>query len=327
MDDIMKALILEDTKKIKLVNIPKPKCNNNEAIIEVAYCSVCRTDAKMWIQGQRDLVLPRVLGHEICGQKSDSNERFIVWPAKKCGKCYYCKNGKENLCNNIQVIGFHKDGGFAQYIKVPKESLIKVPDNLPSEIACMTELMSSGINALEQVDLKKNQKVLIFGGGPAGLLLGLACKYFGAESLIVENNQAKINLSQAFCKKANIAIAQNALGSFDVAINAAPDPKTLLDGITKLSKSRKYCIYSGFIKNISIPTDLLNEVHYKQLTVTGAYGSTKNQMCTALKIFQSNLENIKLLIHKIIRLEEVPSVFPEILSGQALKYVVDLHKH
>jgi len=233
----------------------------------------------------------------------------------------------ENLCSNIQVIGFHRDGGFAQYIKVPKTSLIKIPKTVPAEIASMTELMSSGINAIEQINLQKNQKALIYGAGPAGLLLGLACKYFGVEPFIVEKNPEKIKLLAQFCKKTDIKISNTApLDNFDAAINAAPDPNTLLDGILKLKSGGKYCIYSGLTKKVSIPTDLLNEVHYRQLTIVGAYGSTKRQMETALKILENNTETVRLLIQKIITLEEVPLVLPEILQGKALKYVVNLQK-
>ena len=323
----MKALILEGTEKIHITDIEIPSCNDTETLLKVKYCSVCRTDAKMWFQGQRDLVLPRVLGHEICGQKTDSDEQYIVWPASVCNSCRYCKSGTENLCGNIQVIGFHRDGGFAQYIKAPADSLIKKPENVPGEIACMTELLSSGVNAIEQVDLQKGQKALIFGGGPAGLLLTLACKHYGAQPFIVENNPEKIEKAVRFCRKADIQIAGAAPDyKFDAAINAAPDPNAFSEGIEKLTPGGKYCIYSGFTKNVDIPVNLLNEVHYRQLTVTGAYGSTKRQMETALNIIERNTQTVGLLIEKIISLETVPSVLTEIWQGRALKYVVDLQR-
>ncbi|MDR1992342.1 MAG: alcohol dehydrogenase catalytic domain-containing protein [Nitrososphaerota archaeon] len=321
----MKALILEKIKEIHLTTIKIPDCNNTETLLKVTHCSICRSDAKMWFQGQRDLILPRILGHEICGQKLDSTEKFIVWPASTCNTCHNCKNGVENLCSNIQVIGFHRDGGFAQYLKVPKQSLIKVPKNIPPEIACMTELLSSAINAIEQVNLQKNQTVLIFGGGPAGLMLGLACKYFSAKPLIVEKNSEKLKQDTPFCKKTKINFSDTAgSDTFDVVINAAPDPDTLIEGISKLNSGGKYCLFSGFTKNIEIPINLLNEVHYRQLTLVGAYGSTKRQMRIALNILKNNIQTISLLIHKIITLDDVPLVLPEILHGQTLKYVVDL---
>jgi len=173
--------------------------------------------------------------------------------------------------------------------------------------------------------LQKNQKVLIFGGGSAGLLLGLVCRYFGAEPYIVENNPEKLETVRFFCEKAGIHLSNTVVfDNFDVVINAAPDPNTLFEGLLKLKAGGKYCLYSGFTKNVNLPSDLLNEAHYRQLSIVGAYGSTKRQMMRALKILEDNIQTVGLLIHKIITLENVPSVLPEVLQGQTLKYIVNL---
>ena len=327
----MRALILDDIQKIRITDNAIPECDDTEILLNVSHCSVCRTDAKMWFQGQRDLVLPRIPGHEISGYTPDSGERYIVWPAKVCHHCYYCKNGMENLCENIHIIGFHRDGGFAEYVKVPKTSLIPIPSTMPAEIACMTELLASGINAIEQAGVQKGHNVLIFGGGPAGLLLGMACKHFGAYPFIVENNPLKLRLTMPFCEAADMGISANANSErYDSVINAAPDPKTFIDGIGVLRAGGTYCLYSGFIKDetvqASVLVNLLNEVHYRQLTVIGAYGCAKRHMETALNIMEQHVKTVTLLVPKIISLTQVPSVLPEILSGHALKYVVDMQK-
>jgi threonine dehydrogenase-like Zn-dependent dehydrogenase len=324
----MKALVLEEINNLRIVDREMPVCGEAEVLLKVSYCSVCRTDAKMWFQGQRDLVLPRVLGHEICGHPLDSERHYVVWPANACKKCSHCRAGVENLCDSIEVMGFHRDGGLAQYIKVPKESLIEVPKTVPPEIACMTELLSAAVNAVEQVALQKSQKVLIFGGGPAGLMLGLACKFFGADSFVIEKDPEKREKVKIFCKKADIHLSESdaTFEGVDVVINASPDPNLLPEGLMRLKPGGKFCLFSGFTRNVNFPSDLLNEAHYKQLTIIGAYGSTKRQMEIALKILEANVQTIRLLIQKIINLESVPLVLPEIWQGQALKYVVDLQK-
>ena len=62
--------------------------------LKVLYCAICRTDAKIWNEGHRDLILPRVPGHEIAA--IDENEqRFVIWPGTSCNKCRYCRTGRE----------------------------------------------------------------------------------------------------------------------------------------------------------------------------------------------------------------------------------------
>ncbi len=97
---------------------PAPQEKDNHVVLEVACCAICRTDAKMWNQGHRDLALPRVPGHEIAGF-DNSGKLFTVWPGQACGQCRYCREGRENLCEDMRIIGFHSDGGFARFVSVP----------------------------------------------------------------------------------------------------------------------------------------------------------------------------------------------------------------
>lgn len=84
---------------------------DDRVFLKVICCAICRTDAKMWRSGHRDLVLPRVLGHEIAGIDPASGQLYAVWPGQVCGTCDYCRTGRENLCEEMQIIGFHTDGG------------------------------------------------------------------------------------------------------------------------------------------------------------------------------------------------------------------------
>ncbi len=93
--------------------------------MEVMYCGICRTDVKLWEKGHRDLILPRIPGHEIVGREKDKQEIYVVWPGDCCEKCNFCRAGRENLCDNIKIIGFHRDGGFAQFVSVPKKKSYK----------------------------------------------------------------------------------------------------------------------------------------------------------------------------------------------------------
>src|SRR3989339_794756 len=130
-------------------------------LTDVLCCAVCRTDAKMWEQGHRDLVFPRVLGHEMV-VRDETGERFMVWPGKSCGVCAFCRTGKENLCERMEITGFHTDGGFAHRALLPRDSLIPLPDSLPSRIACFAEPVGCVINAFEKLTAKTGDRLLVY---------------------------------------------------------------------------------------------------------------------------------------------------------------------
>jgi D-arabinose 1-dehydrogenase-like Zn-dependent alcohol dehydrogenase len=320
----MKALRLQETSLLSFEETLLPQPGINEALIKVSHCAICRTDAKAWRYGQRDLVLPRVLGHEICGTGENTGKRYIVWPGKSCGLCPHCLCGAENLCPDMQILGFHRDGGFAEYAVVPQSSLIPVPESLPGHIACLAELLACGINALDRSHLSSSNSVLIFGGGPAGLLLALAARTKGAQPFILEKNHKKLQRSEDFRKCVGIdAATACAMPRADVAVNAAPSLDAFLQGLTKLNAGGCFCLFSGFSETEPIPVALLNEIHYRQLKVVGAYGCTHGQMQEALTILNGQQNNVALLIEDRITLDHVPYALEEVLTGERLKYVVE----
>ena len=321
----MKSLILEKIDCLNYQKTPIPVAGSDEILLKVTHCAVCRTDAKMWKMGQRDLVLPRILGHEICGYEMDGQKRFVAWPGKACGTCVQCKQGTENLCETMKVTGFHKNGGFAEYVTVPESSLISIPDELPGNIAALAEPLACAINALEMINVTAGSKVLIYGAGTAGLLIALAVKEKNANPFIAEINSVKIERSKKFQDKTGIKAAQefNQM-KFEFVINAASSVDTFLNGVRMLKSGGGFCLFSGFTDSRSISADLINEIHYLQLKVTGAYGCTRRQIKEAVKILTKQQDKVDLLIEEYLNLEQVPSVLPKILSGEYLKFIIEL---
>jgi L-iditol 2-dehydrogenase len=320
----MKALSLERPGILQLRDISPPEPDIGELRLRVTHCAICRTDAKMWRQGHRDLLLPRVLGHEICAVRNETGDRFIIWPGQSCGKCPQCRRGAENLCPHIRIMGFHRDGGFAEAVTVPQGSLIPVPDNVAGDLACLAEPLACCLNALQQAQLSSGKQVLIYGGGPVGLMMALVARELGAEPLILENNPLRVRQSEAFRMRFGLnAVSQCAGSDFDLVVNACASLDAFRQGLAKLASGGCFCLFSGFSTQGEVPASLLNEMHYRQLKVVGAYGCTHRQMAHSLRIIQAHGEALELLIEEHILLEEVSSALPRILFGQTLKVVVD----
>jgi len=291
--------------------------------VRVLCCAICRTDAKMWSEGHRDLVLPRVPGHEMV-VVGEQQGRYVVWPGDCCGSCRYCRAGRENLCEAMQIAGFHRDGGFADRVIVPQSSLIPIPKTLQTVIACLAEPLGCVLHALEIGGIGVNDRVLIYGGGTLGLLTALAAKTVGARPVVIEKNPDKIRLAAGFLDKTKIVCLTNTdENAFDLAINACPDETAFKQGLTRLDKGGRFLFFSGLTKNRMLATGLLDRVHYREIILSGSYGLTRENMRRAVYLLENHQGALKHLIEAVVPPEKAPELMPRVLAGDGFKYVLD----
>ena len=168
----MQAVVIREVGAFELTDLPVPEPGPGEALIRVSVTGLCRTDLKIVRHGHRDLTLPRVPGEEVVGEivrlgpegrrgaarpaaqaapatSFAPGDRVYVYPGVWCGECPSCRRGAENLCRQMRIMGFHRDGGFAEYVAAPLQSLIRVPAGLGDEEAVFAEPLSCCLNALE----------------------------------------------------------------------------------------------------------------------------------------------------------------------------------
>ncbi len=293
-------------------------------VLKVVCCAICRTDAKMWRQGHRDLVLPRVLGHEIAGIDASTGRLYTVWPGQVCGTCRYCLGGRENLCEEMRIIGFHSDGGFARTVNVSRQSLIPVEAGLDPRLVTFAEPVACVLNGLSRLQPEAGERTIVYGGGVVGMIAALVLRERGCEVTVIEKSAEKIASLQAFCDKNLVALAKDTTAAdFDLAINCCASHIAFSLCISKLCKGGRLSYFSGLDKNEEIGTSLLNLVHYKELQVFGSYGPKREDMVSAVAFCVRQEANLASLIERVIHPLEVESVLPRILSGNTLKYIVD----
>jgi nicotinate-nucleotide--dimethylbenzimidazole phosphoribosyltransferase len=292
--------------------------------LEVKFCAICRTDAKMWRDGHRDLVLPRVLGHELVCQDPDNGLHYVVWPGQTCGDCRYCRTGRENLCETMKIIGFHSDGGFSSSILVPEASLVPVVDSPQLALSTFAEPVGCLLNIFSRLHPQAGEHAVIIGGGVLGMLAALLLQRAECRVTVIEQNEEKLHRLAQFAKVAGFGLGKESMAAeFDLALNCCDSPRGFAQGVAKLGKGGRLGFFSGLKKNGELNTNLLNLIHYRELAVFGSYGPRYRDMVQAARFCEENQE-VGLLVEAIIGLEEVESVLPRILSGHALKYIVTL---
>ncbi len=344
----MKAAFLNKIGNFILTDIKKPKCGPNDILIKVKACAICQTDIKMINCGHRDLVLPRILGHEISGIISDlgSNvknfkvgEKVQIYPGISCGLCKYCINGYQNMCNNISIIGFHHNGGFAEYLILPFKAINSgciniIPDNLTFEEASLSEPIACCINALEAADFKPGENIIIWGSGFMGLLFIQLFKAYGASKVIaVDKNNERFAASKKFGADhfVNSAyedvfqeIEEFLIGDgADLIIIACSNIEEPNRIIKLLSKRGRIVFFSGIKEsenNIFIDHNL---IHYKELKIVGSYGCTSRQNVLALHLLSTGKIKVKDLIAHCINIDQIEYGIKMALDSKGMKVIVN----
>jgi D-arabinose 1-dehydrogenase-like Zn-dependent alcohol dehydrogenase len=306
---------------------PPPAAAPDRVRLKVSYCGVCRTDAKMWREGHRDLLLPRVPGHEIVA-RDEQGYPFAIWPGTACGTCRHCRRGRENLCDEMRIMGFHFDGGFSHDLLAPISALVPVPKEIPLHLACFAEPVGCVLNALEHLHLQQGERLLIVGGGTLGMITALAAGSLGATCRVVEKSAANIQFAQPFLRAIQAACVtpdrQEGRG-FDAAITTCPDPLALVHAIDCLGKGGRLAFFSGLPgkRSMTMDTDLFNRIHYRELSVFGAYGLARRHMAQALAIIAQHPVCFDMLVEAIVPPDTLPDILPRVLAGGVFRFILD----
>jgi threonine dehydrogenase-like Zn-dependent dehydrogenase len=213
----------------------------------------------------------------------------------------------------------------AEYAYVQPESLIPVPEELTPEIAVFTEPAASTINALAKIGLQKKQNLLIVGGGTCGLIAAAAAAESTSCSVtVLEKQQHKAMKAARPAKDGGFRIVTRLRENemFDAALNACSSSEAFSTALNHTKTAGTIAFYSGLEKNIPIPAHLLNEIHYRQLTIHGAYGCTKKQMRKALCLIKSKPDFFHSVTEKFINIEETPKILKKVLSGNFYRFII-----
>jgi (R,R)-butanediol dehydrogenase / meso-butanediol dehydrogenase / diacetyl reductase len=199
----MRASFYEGPGRFATGSVPVPSPTPGEALLRVRRVGICGTDLHIF-QGHLDHRVPRggVIGHEtfaeIVEAPKDSGfaagDRVVVEPVVRCGTCRACRMGATYLCYQLKVLGVDLPGGMREYYPVTTDHLLKVPDTLSDDAAAVIEPLAVATHDVTRAGIKRGDRVLVFGGGPIGTLIGLVCRERGAEVVVAEINDFRLGL-------------------------------------------------------------------------------------------------------------------------------------
>jgi L-iditol 2-dehydrogenase len=333
----MTAAVFQSPKSITIESVPINQTSDGSVTLKILSCAVCGYDVRVYNQGHTKVHPPIILGHEICAETLQplngggnstpipEGTRVAISPLVPCLKCYYCLNGKFNLCNDLSEIGSSINGGFAEYIKIPRnnlliEGIVPVPENISDEEAALIEPLACCLNAHSKFrSTAENNYVIIIGDGPIGMFHLQISKLFGAKTFLIGKIPSRIELAkqlgadQTFVNKSMegsvcdlMSSTQNIGGSTVVVATSSSDALDLALKIA--SKDSVIILFAGMPKSKILKLNP-NWLHYNQISLYGSFSATPNIMKEAVSLVSQNKISLRKIISNKFALKDIHEAF------------------
>ncbi len=320
----MKKIVRHEPKNMALVTVDEEfEVANDEVLIAIKHIGICGTDIHAYGGNQPFFDYPRVLGHELSGiaeeigenvQGIQKGDQVTVIPYVHCGSCTACRQGRTNCCTSMQVIGVHKDGGMAEYLKVPQENVFKVND-LSLEAAATVEPLSIGAHAVRRADVQKEDTVLVIGAGPIGLGVARFTKLIGAKTILMDISEERLTFSQQWTEAdATVKAGDNAVDEL-LALNHQELPTIVIDATgnkQSMEQAFTYVSHGGKLVYVGLVKDTISfsdpDFHSKELTLLGSRNATTEDFNHVIDCMAKGMIKEGYITNRIA-FEEVPAFF------------------
>jgi L-iditol 2-dehydrogenase len=342
----MRAAVLTEVGRLEVQDVPEPEVGPGDVLVQVELCAICGTDLKFFTYGHRKLEPPLILGHEFAGVVVDvgadvegfrTGDRVVMSPSGTgCGECYYCRIGKEELCDRYRGLG--GKGGFAERVRIPatmvqRGNVLHVPDELSLRAAALTEPLACLINSHDRLDLTAGEAAVVLGAGPIGVMHAMLCKAAGIDPVIVTDvddarlegvprglGAVLVNATREDVEHV-VRAATDGLGAPTVIV-AAPTPVAQQQAIHLVRKTGTVCFFAGLprgTKEVAIDT---NKIHYDQIFVFGTSNCGVDHSRRALAQIADGVIDTDAIITHEFPLEQAVEAFAFAGGRRGLKVAI-----
>jgi len=334
MTATMRAARWHGRADVRVEDVPIPRPGPGEVLLRVSWCGICGTDVEEYrdgpvvipvdepnpITGQR---APVTLGHEFAGEVVEVGsevrgialgDRVVPDICLFCGECHYCRRHEYALCVSWAAIGFHADGGLAEYVRVPARQCVHLPPEIGDEAAALIETTEVAVRAIRNGGVRLGDTVAIVGDGAVGLITLQVARAAGATTVILLGHRAqrlelgrRLGATAAFDTNdpawhQAVADLTDGLG-VDVAIECGGRPEAIRDSLAATRKGGRIVLLAVLGTPVPIDTWALVE---GERTITGSVQHHFDEdLPIAVRLMAAGLVDAGPLITARIPLERV----------------------
>jgi len=198
----VRAIAYMGPDDIRTIAADTPSCGPGQLKIRVHYAGICGTDMAIAAGKHPRAKAPLIMGHEFAGEVVEINpgdapppdvaigDRVTIYPLLSCGQCHACRTGHPHVCRDLRLIGIDRDGGFAEYVCVPAEMVVKLPADMAFDTGALIEPLAVGMHAVAMADEGATRNAIVLGAGPIGLMVALALRSSGVADIVLTDINA-----------------------------------------------------------------------------------------------------------------------------------------
>lgn len=316
----MKALWLEDRQLRARDDLPLPQTSTNEALVRVLQAGICNTDLEM-VEGYYPF--SGVPGHEFVGLVEDGpselvGRRVVGEINTCCGDCASCRRGLKTHCDNRTVLGIAgRDGAFAEYLSLPPQNLLLVPEEVTTDAATFTEPLAAAVHILQQISIEPTDNVVVVGNGKLGQLIAQIVALTGCHLEVVGRRPS--HAEQLRQRGIETRLAEEVQpASYDIAVECTGNPAGFETALRALRPRGTMVMKSTYAGNLVLDASALV---VREITVIG---SRCGPFAPALRLLKDGAIEVDSLIEARYPLEEGLAAFEHAGRPGALKIVLEI---
>ncbi|HTL16702.1 MAG TPA: alcohol dehydrogenase catalytic domain-containing protein [Patescibacteria group bacterium] len=340
----MRAAVLHGKEDVRVEEIAPQALRPGEVRIRIEASLTCGTDLKVFKRGyhQKMIVPPAVFGHEFAGVICETGPDVTAWKpgarvmaanSAPCGQCFHCREGQENLCDDLLFI----NGAYAESIVIPKRlverNLLPLRPQTSFRDAALAEPLACVVQGIEDTQLRAGQRVLILGAGPIGLMFVVLAKHLGCLVTVSGRGEKRLQTARALGADEVLEAPRAGAGhdhllnrEFDAVIEAVGLPEVWEAAVRLVRKGGTVNFFGGCPSGTTVSFDT-SLIHYSNLRLLASFHHTPRTIRKALELIETGVVRAQSFIDGECPLSELPALFARMATGnRAVKTMIQVSR-
>ena len=336
----MKAAVLYGKEDVRVEDIAAPALKPGEVRIQIEASLTCGTDLKVFKRGYhaKMIVPPAVFGHELSGVICETSpgardesgaewrvgERVVPANSAPCGQCFHCRNGQENICDDLLFL----NGAYAETIAVPARiagrNLLRLKPDTAFRDAALTEPLACVVQGAEDARLRSGQHVLVLGAGPIGLMFVAVARQIGCDVTVAGRGLARMEAARRLGARQVIDIGDGynlvakvreaSQEHFDAVIEAVGQPAVWEASVHLVRKGGTVNFFGGCPAGTTVSLDT-TLIHYSDLALLASFHHNPRTIRRALELIEAGVVCARDFVGGECALDALPELFKSMTAG------------